>query len=262
MTSETKREKTALVTGAASGIGLAMASRLAELDYAVVLSDTNFPAVQAVTDTLKNRGLRALPLELDVSSETDITNAAAKLESELGRLDILINNAGIQYVSKLEDFPSDRWKFLTEVLLIGPAMLTRAFLPLMRQQNFGRIVNIGSIHSLVASPHKSAYVAAKHGLLGFSKVVALETADQDITINTICPSYVKTALIEMQIANQAKENGISEEDVVNTIMLEPMPKKSFIEMDELLGAMEFLIGPATKNMTGQQIVIDGGWTVR
>lgn len=260
--SSTREKKSALVTGAASGIGLAISSRLAELNYNVVLSDANFPAAQAATDKLVNKGFNVLALELDVTSESDISNAYQTVETVFGRIDILVNNAGVQYVSRLEEFPSDRWRFLTEVLLVGPALLTRALLPLMRLNNYGRIVNIGSIHSLVASPHKSAYVAAKHGLLGFSKVVALETAEQDITINTICPSYVKTALVEKQIANQAKENGISEEEVVNKIMLEPMPKKNFIGMDELLGALEYLVGSTTGNMTGQQIVIDGGWTVR
>ena len=255
-------EKSALVTGAASGIGLAIATRLAELDYRVVLSDANYPAAQGATDKLVEKGLNVLALELDVTSDSDIANAQQTVEAAFGRIDILVNNAGLQYVSRLEEFPVDRWRFLTEVLLVGPALLTRALLPLMRHNNYGRIVNIGSIHSLVASPHKSAYVAAKHGLLGFSKAVALETANQDITINTICPSYVKTALVERQIANQAKENGISEEEVVNKIMLEPMPKKSFIDMDELLGALEYLVGSTTRNMTGQQIVIDGGWTVR
>ncbi|MFT5710759.1 MAG: 3-hydroxybutyrate dehydrogenase [Halioglobus sp.] len=254
--------KSALVTGAASGIGLAIANRLAELGYSVVLSDSNYPAAKTATDKLSKQGLNVLALELDVTSDSDISSAYQTIEAALGRLDILVNNAGVQYVSRLEEFPIDRWRFLTEVLLVGPAMLTRALLPLMRRQNYGRIVNIGSIHSLVASPHKSAYVAAKHGLLGFSKVVALETASQDITINTICPSYVKTALVELQIANQAKENVISEEEVVNKIMLEPMPKKSFIAMDELLGALEYLVGPTTRNITGQQIVIDGGWTIR
>ena len=156
----------------------------------------------------------------------------------------------------------DRWRLINEVLLVGPALLTRIVLPLMREQNYGRIVNIGSIHSLVASANKSAYVAAKHGLLGFAKVVALETSDQDITINTLCPSYVKTPLIEMQIADQARHNGISEAEVIDQVMLAPMPKKSFIEMDELVGAVDFLLSPAANNMTGQQIVLDGGWTVR
>ncbi|MDO6748813.1 SDR family NAD(P)-dependent oxidoreductase, partial [Gilvimarinus sp. 1_MG-2023] len=142
-----------------------------------------------------------------------------------------------QFVSRLEDFPADRWKLLIDVMLVGPAMLSRALLPAMREQGFGRIINIGSIHSLVASPYKSAYVAAKHGLIGFSKTLALETGDTDITVNTICPSYVKTPLVEKQIAAQAKENGISEEEVINKIMLEPMPKKQFIDISEIAGTV-------------------------
>lgn len=256
------REKTALITGAASGIGLAIAQDLAQQGCTVILSDANFAAVQSAADTLGAQGLAVLAHKLDVTSEADINTVINALEERGGYIDILINNAGVQYVSNLEDFPVDRWKLLTDILLVGPAMLTRAVLPLMRRHNFGRIVNIGSIHSLVASPHKSAYVAAKHGLLGFSKVVALETASQDITINTVCPSYVKTPLVEMQIANQAKEHGISEDDVVNNIMLEPMPKKSFIDMDELTGAVNYLISDAARNMTGHEMVLDGGWTAR
>ena len=165
-------------------------------------------------------------------------------------------------MARLEEFPADKWKLLIDVLLTGPAMLTRALLPLMRQHNFGRIINIGSIHSLVASPYKSAYVTAKHGLLGFSKTIALETADQDITINTICPAYVKTPLVEKQITNQAVEHGISEQDVINNIMLEPMPKKSFISPEEICGTIDYLASPAARNMTGQTIVLDGAWTAR
>lgn len=262
MTDRATQERFALITGAASGIGLALGGRLAELGYTVALSDSNYPMARSAAETLSQNGHKVIALELDVSDENDIATAAHTIERKFGRLDILVNNAGVQHVSKLEDFPVDRWRFLIDVLLVGPAMLTKAFLPLMRRHDFGRIVNIGSIHSLVGSPHKSAYVAAKHGLLGFAKVVALETASQNITINTICPSYVKTALVENQIASQALESGISEEEVVSKIMLEPMPKKSFIEMEELFGALEFLIGAAAKNMTGQQIVIDGGWTVR
>lgn len=256
------RSKTALVTGAASGIGLAIGNDLARQGYTVWLSDTQLERVEHAAANLREQGLTAHAIQLDVSSEVDIANALASLEDAGGYADILINNAGIQHVARLEDFPVDRWKLLTEILLIGPAMLSRALLPLMRRHNFGRIINIGSIHSLVASPHKSAYVAAKHGLLGFSKVVALETADQNITINTLCPSYVKTPLVEQQIASQAKVHGISEEDVINKIMLEPMPKKSFIEMDELSGAVNYLISDAARNMTGQEMVLDGGWTVK
>jgi 3-hydroxybutyrate dehydrogenase len=132
----------------------------------------------------------------------------------------------------------------------------------MRERNFGRIINVGSIHSVIASPFKSAYVAAKHGLLGFAKTVALETGDCDVTINTLCPAYVKTPLVEQQIATQAIENGISEEEVVSKIMLKPMPKKAFIEVSELAATASFLMSNAAKNITGQTIILDGGWTCR
>lgn len=254
--------KTVLVTGAASGIGLAIASDMATQGYKVILSDINYESLQSVVAELASEGMSVIAQKLDVTSDSDIASMIEMIESQGGQIDILVNNAGVQHVSRLEDFPSDRWKMLNDILLVGPAMLTRAILPLMRRQNYGRIINIGSIHSLVASPHKSAYVAAKHGLLGFAKVVALETAEQDITINTLCPSYVKTALVEEQIANQAIEHGISEDEVINKIMLEPMPKKSFIAMDELTGAVNFLLSDAARNMTGHELVLDGGWTAR
>lgn len=147
-------------------------------------------------------------------------------------------------------------------MLVAPAMLTQALLPGMRARNYGRIINVGSIHSVVASPYKSAYVAAKHGLLGFAKTIALETGEHNITINTLCPAYVKTPLVEAQITKQAIENGISEEDVVNKIMLEPMPKKAFIEISELAQTAHFLMSDGAKNITGQTLILDGGWTAR
>ncbi len=156
----------------------------------------------------------------------------------------------------------DKWEFLTQVMLVGVARLTQAFLPGMKSQDFGRIINIGSIHALVASPYKTAYIAAKHGLLGLSKSLALELAESNITINTLCPAYVKTPLVEKQIAAQAKEHGITEDEVVRNIMLEPMPKKSFIEIKELAGTCEFLLSDYAKNITAQAIALDGGWTAR
>ena len=177
-------------------------------------------------------------------------------------VDVLINNAGIQHVAKLEDFPAHKWQKLINIMLVGPALLTQTFLPAMRENNFGRIINIGSIHSLVASPYKSAYVSAKHGLLGFAKTLALETGDSNITINTLCPAYVKTPLVEQQIAAQAKENNLTENDVINKIMLEPMPKKQFIEIDELADTALFLMSDSARNITAQAIALDGGWTAR
>jgi 3-hydroxybutyrate dehydrogenase len=250
-------QKTALVTGAGSGIGKAIATDLARTGYKVLVTDLNPTAAQAVADALRLEGYAAEGHKLDVSQQQDIDALVDKVE-----VDVLVNNAGLQYVAKLEAFPADKWRLLTDVLLVGPAMLTRGLLPQMKSRGFGRIVNIGSIHALVASPYKSAYVAAKHGLLGFAKVVALETAEFDITINTICPSYVKTPLVESQIRQQAQEHGISEADVINNIMLEPMPKKAFIEMAELSASVNFLISDAARNMTGQTLVLDGGWTIR
>ena len=147
-------------------------------------------------------------------------------------------------------------------MLKGPFLLTQAVLPGMRAAGFGRVVNIGSIHALVASPFKSAYVAAKHGLLGLSKVLALETADADITVNTICPSYIRTPLVDAQIAAQARAHGLSEAEVIERIMLEPMPKKQFITVEEVAATIEFLAGHAARNITGQTMTIDGGWTAR
>lgn len=248
----------ALVTGAASGIGFGIAQSLASKNYKVMVTDINFEAAQEAVVKITQAGGVAEPCKLDVTSQEDI-EAALK---QAGKLDVLVNNAGMQYVSKLEEFPVDRWKLLVDILLNGPAMLTREALPGMKNSNYGRIINVGSIHGLIASPYKSAYVAAKHGLIGFSKVIALETAEFDITINTLCPAYVKTPLVEKQIAAQAKENGISEEQVVNDIMLQPMPKKSFISIEEMCGAMEYLLSPVAKNITAQSIVLDGAWTAR
>ncbi len=247
-----------LVTGAGSGIGAGIARCLAADGHHLILTDLAAASITELAQEITNAGGSAESHVLDVSSEESITSAIAAL----GRpVDVLVNNAGLQHVSALEEFPMEKWELLIQVMLIGVARLTRAVLPGMREREFGRIVNIGSIHSLVASRYKSAYVAAKHGLIGFSKVMALETADTDITINTICPTYVKTPLVDKQIADQARSNGIPEDQVIREIMLKPMPKGVFISFEELAGISTFLISPAARNITGQSIVVDGGWTV-
>ena len=255
-------KKTALVTGSVSGIGLGIAKDLANQGYKVLISDINLAVAEEVAQSINQSGGDALGFKLDVTVQADIDSLIARADEYNNRVDVLVNNAGIQYVSKLEEFPADKWQLITNVLLVGPAMMTKAVLPLMRANNFGRIVNIGSLHGLVASPFKSAYVAAKHGIIGFSKVIALETGDQDITINTICPAYVKTPLVEKQIADTAKEHGITEEEVVNNIMLAPMPKKAFIDIEEICGSVSYLASDSAKNMTGQTMVLDGGWVAR
>ncbi len=254
-----KQSLRVLVTGAGSGIGAGIALELAAQGCELIVTDLSAEAAAAKAEAINAGGGTATSAGLDVSSDEAV---AAFCRQFADPIDVLVNNAGIQHVARLEDFPMEKWDQLVQIMLVGVARLTRALLPGMRERGFGRIVNIGSIHSLVASPYKSAYVAAKHGLIGFSKVIALETADTDITINTVCPTYVKTPLVEKQIADQARVHGISEDQVIETIMLKPMPKGVFISMEELGGICAFLTSPAARNITGQAIVVDGGWTVQ
>jgi 3-hydroxybutyrate dehydrogenase len=237
-----------LITGAASGIGLGLTRHFAAQGHRVIACDLQTPDLDAPMRRLA----------FDVADAGQIERAMAKVADDPP--DVLINNAGLQYVAPLEEYPPERWQQLIAVMLTGAALLTRATMPAMRRKGFGRIVNIGSIHSLVASPYKSAYVAAKHGLVGFSKSVALETRDTDITINTVCPSYVKTPLVDSQIDALATRHGLTREQVVEEIMLKPMPKRQFIGMDELSGTVEFLLSATARNLTGQCITLDGGWT--
>jgi 3-hydroxybutyrate dehydrogenase len=251
-------ELTILITGAGSGLGRGLGQCLAASGHRVLLADVNLQAARETARSLGNDGASAYAL--DVTSSAQIQQFLQSIGDQ--RIDVLINNAGLQHVSGIEEFPEEKWDVLIDVMLKGPFLLTKALLPRMKQQGFGRIVNIGSIHSLVASPFKSAYVAAKHGLVGLSKVVALESAGADITINTICPAYIRTPLVDAQIRAQAESHHISEQEVIERIMLEPMPKKAFITIEEVAATAEFLISHAARNITGQTILIDGGWTVR
>ena len=255
-----QRQLRALVTGAASGIGLGLAEYLCARGHEVWLSDRALPEVERAAAGLVALGFAAHAVELDVTSQSSIESAAARI-GDAG-IDLLVNNAGLQHVAPLEDFPPERWALLISVMLTGPAMVTRAVLPGMRRRNFGRIVNVGSIHSLVASPFKSAYVAAKHGLDGFTKTLALETGNANVTINTVCPSYVRTPLVDAQIAAQARAHGIPEQQVIDEIMLRPMPKRAFVTFEELGALVEFLASDAARNITGQSIAVDGGWTAQ
>src|SRR5215469_3835083 len=249
-----------LLTGAASGLGRGLAQHFAGKGHHLLLADRNADGLRETVGLLGAAAEQAQTHTLDVTSAEQVRELFAALGER--RIDLLINDAGVQYVAKLEDFPEERWDALLDVMLKGPFLLTQAVLPRMRAAGFGRVVNIGSIHSLVASPFKSAYVVAKHGLLGLSKVLALETADADITVNTVCPSYIRTPLVDAQIAAQARAHGIGEQEVIDRIMLDPMPKKKFITVEEVAATIEFLAGPAARNITGQTIVIDGGWTAR
>ncbi len=254
------QERIMLITGAGSGIGRGLAGLAAADGWHVIVTDLDRHAADEAAQAIAAKGGSAEAFKLDVTSSDSIRQVMKALADR--RIELLVNNAGLQYVATLEEFPLEQWDLLVRVMLTGACMMTRAVLPGMKTHGFGRIINIGSIHSLVASPFKSAYVAAKHGLLGFAKVVALETAQMDITINTICPSYVRTPLVDKQIASQAKEHGISEDEVIQEIMLKPMPKGVFISIEELFGIVAFLISDAARNITGQAIMVDGGWTIQ
>jgi 3-hydroxybutyrate dehydrogenase len=251
-------KRTILITGAGSGLGRALGLCLAGEGHHILATDLNLAHAQETAAQIVAAGGIADARALDVASEDDVN----RLLGEGWPIDVLINNAGLQHVSPIDKFPTEKWDLLTDVMLKGSFMLTRATLPGMRERNFGRIIHIGSIHSLVASPFKSAYVAAKHALIGFSKVLALETAGSDITTNVICPAYIRTPLVDAQIADQARARGISEEEVIEKVMLAPMPKKAFITCEEIAGAISYLISPLARNVTGQTITIDGGWTAQ
>lgn len=254
-----ERTHTILITGAGSGMGRGLCVELAGLGHRICVTDQNFDTANQTVQMLPEPD-RGSAHELDVTDANDIERFLA--DPACAEVDVLINNAGLQHVAPLEKFPQEKWDQLIDVMLTGTYRMTRAILPQMRRREFGRIIIIGSIHSLFASPYKTAYAAAKHGLAGFAKVMALETADTDITINLICPSYVRTPLVDNQIAAQAVAHNISRDEVIDQIMLKPMPKKVFITYPEIAAAANYLIGDAARNISGHNLMIDGGWSVQ
>jgi 3-hydroxybutyrate dehydrogenase len=242
----------ALVTGAASGIGLAVARHLAARGADVMLSDLPGERLDAAAAEL-----RVDPAPCDLSNRDDLH----RLSAQLTDIDILVNNAGLQHVSPIEDFDESRWDRIQAVMLTAPFLLTKAALPGMYARGFGRVVNIASVHGLVASPYKAAYVAAKHGLVGLTKTTALEAAQRcpDVTAHAICPSYVRTPLVEGQVADQARAYGIDEEEVLEKVMLTQNAVKRLIEPEDVARAVEFLCGPGAWSMTGAVLTMDAGW---
>ena len=249
-----------LITGAGSGLGRGLCQSLAGPEATIFATDLDGEAAAETASLVRQTGFECEASQLDVKCPTSIAEYFAARRAM--RPDVLINNAGLQHVSPLEDFPAERWGLLIDVMLKGAAYMSQAALPRMREAGFGRIIHIGSIHSLVASPYKSAYVAAKHGLLGLGKTLALETADVDITVNTLCPAYIRTPLVLKQVSQQALAHQLPEQEVIDTIMLRPMPKKQFITVEEVAYAVRFLTGDLARNITGQTIVLDGGWTAQ
>ena len=248
--------KVALVTGAASGIGLAIAQALATEGAQVTLADVD---IERGLDAA-SRIARARFVAADLADAGSCRRLVTDTIATAGALDVLVNNAGLQHVAPLHEFPEAQWRHLLEIMLTAPFVLTQAALPGMYARRWGRILNIGSIHSLRASAFKSAYVAAKHGLLGLTRVTALEGAPYGVTCNCLCPSYVRTALVEKQIADQARIHGIPEDEVVEKIMVAEAPIHRLLEPAEVAAYAVFLCSEAASGVTGSAVSLDCGWT--
>jgi 3-hydroxybutyrate dehydrogenase len=249
------KDKVCIVTGAASGIGLAIAEMFAAEAAKVVMVDINEEQLKAHCERLHANYVVA-----DLSKRADNKKVVDEAVKFYGTVDILVNVAGIQTVSPIEDFPEDKWDFMINLMLTSPFLLTRYSWPFMKANKWGRVVNLNSIHGLVASEFKSAYVSAKHGLSGLTKTAALEGGPLGITVNSICPSYVMTPLVQKQIAAQAINHGISEEEVGPKIMLQKAAVKKFLQPSEVANVVKFLCTDEAGMITGSTMTIDGGWT--
>ena len=247
----------AIVTGAASGIGLACAERLAADGMQVVLADVN---EKAGTEHAKRLG--GTFVAGDLTSRSGCRNLADQALKAYGTVHVLVNNAGYQHVSPIEEFPEEQWERMLALMLTAPFLLTRYCWPAMKKQKWGRVVNIASIHALVASPFKVGYISAKHGLIGLTRTAALEGGEHGITVNAICPAYVRTPLVDSQIADQAKANRMSPDEVIEKIMLAPAAVKRLIEPREVAGFVAYLCGDAAGTITGAALTMDLGWTAR
>lgn len=256
--------KSALVTGSTSGIGLGIAEALAAQGVAIALNGFGDAAeIASLRDRLASQyGVKVQYFGADMSKPAEIAAMMREADEAFGGIDVLVNNAGIQHVAPVDEFPPEKWDQIIAINLCSAFHTTRAALPTMKRKGWGRIVNIASAHGLVASPFKSAYVAAKHGIMGFTKTVALETAQQHITCNSICPGYVLTPLVERQIPDTAKARGISEEEVRKNVLLAAQPTKEFVTVEQVAATALFLCSDAAASITGTHISIDGGWTAQ
>ena len=254
-------EKTAIVTGSGSGIGQAIAKHLAGAGARIVVADLNEAAAAETVKQIESNGGRALAVGCDVANEESVNAMVEKAVAEFGSTDIVVNNAGLQFISKIEEFPLAKWNQLISVMLTGTFLCTKACVPYMKEKKWGRIINIASAHGKAPSPWKCAYVSAKHGIIGFTKVMACELAEWNITANSICPGYVLTPLVKKQIKDLAVQYNISEEEVPEQVLLKNQPLKKLVTTDDLGKMALYLASNEAQCITGQALSIDGGWTM-
>lgn len=252
--------KTALVTGSTSGIGLAIATALAKQGINIMLN--GFGEIEAAKAQIKAIGVEVDYHGADMSKPAEIKDLIQKTEARFGSLDILVNNAGIQYTSNIEDFPADKWESIIAINLSSAFYTSHHALPGMQKRNWGRIINIASVHGLVASTQKAAYVAAKHGIIGLTKVTALENAKTGITCNAICPGWVLTPLVQKQVDARAERERISNEEAKNALVSEKQPSGEFVAPEQLAALAVFLCGPDASEVRGAAWNMDGGWTAQ
>jgi 3-hydroxybutyrate dehydrogenase len=254
--------KVVFVTGAAQGIGFEIGKEFSANGAKVVLTDLKEDGVQEAALSLKKEGFEALGIRCDVTSEEDLRETIAAAVNHYGRLDVLINNAGLQHVSPIEDFPTEKFEFLVKVMLTAPFVAIKHALPIMKEQGFGRIINMASINGLVGFAGKAAYNSAKHGVIGLTKVAALEAADHGVTVNAVCPGYVDTPLVQNQLADLAKTRNVPLEKVVEEVIYPLVPQKRLLDVKEIADYTIFLCSEAARGVTGQAVVLDGGYTVQ
>ena len=255
--------KTAVITGSTSGIGLGIARAFAEAGANIMLNGFGDDALIArIGIKLSAFDVQVRHHGADMTKPAEVTALIRETETQFGSVDVLVNNAGIQHVAPVDEFPEEKWSAIQNIILNSSFHATKAALPGMKQRNWGRIINLVSAHGLVASPFKSAYVAAKHGLIGLTKTTALEVAETGITCNAICPGYVRTPLVENQIEAQATAHKLPREQVTRDIILATQPTKRFIEIEEVAALALYLCGDVAKSITGASLAIDGGWTAR